>query len=86
MKYYTLSKFEDWADFDRIADFLEVSLGWESQQKAEGPDARSWSFVKKEIQIWLVFDDVMGMALKCERGSFYLEDVNGVSKWGQLRC
>jgi len=75
MKSYTLPKYEEWDDFDRIAHFLEVSQGWKPHQKVEGPDARIWSFVKNELQIWLVFDDVMGMAVKCEDACPNVENV-----------
>lgn len=72
MKSHTLKQFEEWEDFDRIVHVLEKSLGWESQQKVDGPDARSWSFLRNGFEIWLVFDDLVGMALKCEGESSHL--------------
>lgn len=72
MNSHPIPEFGEWADFDLIAQVLEGSLGWKPHQKAEGPDARSWSFVKKDFQVWLVYDDLLGIIVKSENKTFDL--------------
>ena len=75
MKKHALLGLDDWDDFDRAATVLAHSLGWTESQRVDGPDARVSSFTKGDLHLWLVFDDVMGMALKCERDSSHLPEV-----------
>ena len=72
MKKYALLGLEEWDDFDRAANVLARTLGWTESQRIDGPDARLGSFTKHDLQLWIVFDDVMGMALKCEGDSSHL--------------
>ena len=75
MKKHALLGLEEWDDFDRAAKVLTQTLGWTESQRVDGPDARVGSFTKYDLHLWLVFDDVMGMALKCEGDSSQLSGV-----------
>jgi hypothetical protein len=75
MKKHALPGLEEWTDFDRAAHVLIHSLGWTQSQRVDGPDARVGSFSKDNLHFWLVFDDVMGMALKCESDDSNLSEV-----------
>jgi len=76
MKKHRLPTFEEWDDFDRIVSVLTHSLGWTiGAEKVDGADARACSFNKQDLHLWLVFDDIMGMELKCEGDSAHLEKV-----------
>lgn len=75
MKKHALPGLDEWDDFDRAAEVLAHSLGWTELQRVDGPDARVCSFSKKGLHLWLVFDDVMGMVLKCESDSEHLSKV-----------
>jgi hypothetical protein len=75
MKKHILQELEEWDDFDRAAKVLAQTLGWTESQRVDGPDARVGSFTRHDLHLWLVFDDVMGMALKCEGDSSHLSEV-----------
>jgi hypothetical protein len=75
MKKHSLPRLNEWDDFDRAAGVLAKSLGWIEGERVDGPDARVSSFSKNGLQLWLVYDDVMGMALKCEGNDSHLAGV-----------
>lgn len=72
MKTHALPKLQEWEQFDSFALSLQ-RLGWKPTQKADGPDARSWTFSHAGTSIWLVFDDMLGGSLKSENPSADLE-------------
>lgn len=65
MKSHALTKLTSWEQFDLVAASLS-RLGWNPTCTVDGPDARSWTFVRQNESLWLVFDDVLGGALKSE--------------------
>lgn len=74
MKVCALPKLQAWEQFDSFAFSLE-QLGWTPTQKADGPDARSWTFIRGGDWLWLVFDDMLGGSLKSENQALNLEAV-----------
>lgn len=74
MKACALPTLQEWEQFDNFALSLQ-RLGWNPTQKADGPDARSWAFSRKENSLWLVFDDILGGSLKSESPAVNLEAV-----------
>ena len=74
MNAFALPKLQEWEQFDSFASLLE-RLGWKATQKADGPDARSWSFTCGGELIWLVFDDMLGGSLKSDNPAVNLEAV-----------
>ena len=80
MRSHELPCLQEWDDFDRLAETL-IQLGWNARQKIDGPDARSWLFIRVQQQIWLVFDDVLCGSLKTDDDTVDLKAI--VS---QLEC
>lgn len=74
MNTYLLTKFDDWDDFDQISLALR-KIGWIAKQNVDGPDARICSFERNNLQIWLVFDDMLGCSLKSENSAFDLQSI-----------
>jgi hypothetical protein len=72
MKACVLPKLQEWEQFDSFADAMQ-RLGWLPTQKADGPDARSWTFQRSGELLWLVFDDVLGGSLKSESRAIDLQ-------------
>jgi aminoglycoside phosphotransferase len=75
MKAHPLPGLDQWDDFDRAAVILAKPLGWMETQRVDGPDARVCSFNKDHLHLWLVYDDMMGMALKCDGDASHLAEV-----------
>jgi hypothetical protein len=74
MKACTVPSLQEWEQFDNFALSLQ-RLGWNPTQKADGPDARSWAFVREGHSIWLVFDDLLGGSIKSEAPAVDVEAV-----------
>lgn len=72
MKTHALPRLQEWEQFDSFALSLQ-RLGWTPTQKADGPDARSWTFSRAGASLWLVFDDMLGGSLKSENPAVNLE-------------
>lgn len=74
MKICKLTKLQEWEQFENYALSLQ-RLGWNSTQKADGPDARSWAFSRGGDSLWLVFDDMLGGSLKSDDTALNLEEI-----------
>lgn len=61
-----ITDFDEWEDFDLIAQILKTKLGCKLLDKAEGPDAKIWKYKFDKVIFWLVCDDIAGNFLTCE--------------------
>jgi hypothetical protein len=55
-----ISGFETWEDFDQIAEFIRTRYKTLLIQKVDGPDARICRLKLDDIEVLLIFDDMIG--------------------------